>query len=163
MRYFSPGVSVLLVLLLVAMPRGATAVELPEPERGLCREIVATVNAVADFTETLCLPSRDPEGISLVLISSQPVFAIEAAKRAWLMTSVGTVASVLAEAGTKTHLLILTDAEASRDGRFFAIAPPVAQDLLRQARAGALGPEQYYERIVAAMRRYPNGARSVRE
>jgi hypothetical protein len=155
MRYFSLSVLVLLVLSLAATPRGAHAVEPSQPERDLCRDIVATVNEVADFTETLCLPSRDLEGMSLVLISSQPVFAIEQAKRAWLVTSVGAVASVLAEAEAETHLLILTDAEASRNGRFFSIAPPVAQQLLQQAREGTLGPEQYYDRILAAMRHYP--------
>jgi hypothetical protein len=89
MRYFSLSVLVLLVLSLAAMPRSARALEPPEPKRDLCRDIVATVNEVADFTETLCLPAHDPEGMSLVLISSQPVFAIESAKRAWLVTSVG--------------------------------------------------------------------------
>jgi hypothetical protein len=156
MRYFGFGVFVLFLLSLVAMPRGGTAVEPVEPGRDLCRDIAATVNAVADFTETLCLPSRDPEGMSLVLISSQPVFAIEKAKRAWLITSVGTVASVLKDADTRTHLLILTDAEASRAGRVFSIAPPVALDLSRQAREGRLSPEQFYDGIIAAMRHYPD-------
>jgi len=156
MRYFSPSLLVLLVLSLAAMPRSAAALEPSQPGRGLCREIIATVNEVADFTETLCLPSRDPEGISVVLISSLPVFAIESAKRAWLVTSVGAFASVLAEGDTKAHLLILTDAEASREGRFFSIATPVARHLLRQAREGALDSDQYYDRILSAMRHYPN-------
>lgn len=155
MRYFSLSVLVLLVLSLAAMPRSVQALEPREPGHGLCRDIVATVNEVADFTETLCLPAHDPEGMSLVLISSQPVFAIESAKRAWLVTSVGAFASVLAEAKAETHLLILTDAEASRNGQFFSIAPPIAQQLLQQAREGALDSAQYYHQILAAMRHYP--------
>jgi len=155
MRYFSLSVLVLLVLSLAAMPRSVQALDPPEPKRDLCRDIVATVNEVADFTETLCLPAHDPEGMSLVLISSQPVFAIESAKRAWLVTSVGAFASVLAEAKAETHLLILTDAEASRNGQFFSIAPPIAQQLLQQAREGALDSAQYYDRILSAMRHYP--------
>jgi hypothetical protein len=140
MRYFSQSVLVLLVLSLAAMPRSVQALEPREPGHGLCRDIVATVNEVADFTETLCLPAHDPEGMSLVLISSQPV---------------GAVASVLAEAKAETHLLILTDADASRNGQFFSIAPPVAQQLLQQAREGALDSAQYYHQILAAMRHYP--------
>jgi hypothetical protein len=138
MRYFSQSVLVLLVLSLAAMPRSVQALEPREPGHGLCRDIVATVNEVADFTETLCLPAHDPEGMSLVLISSQPA-----------------VASVLAEAKAETHLLILTDADASRNGQFFSIAPPVAQQLLQQAREGALDSAQYYHQILAAMRHYP--------
>ncbi len=156
MRYFGLGTSVLFLLSLVAMPRVGAAVEPLEPGRGLCQDITATVNAVADFTETLCLPSRDLDGMSLVLISSQPVFAIEAAKRAWLITSIGTVASILQDTGARTHLLILTDAEASQAGRVFSIASPVALDLSRQAREGRLSPGQFYDGIIAAMRLYPH-------
>ena len=156
MRYFGYGAWGLFLLSLVAMPRGIEAAEPLEPGHGLCRDIAETVNAVADFTDTLCLSSRDPEGMSLVLISLQPVFTIEAAKRAWLITSVGTVASVLAESEAQTHLLILTDVEASREGRLFSIAPPVAQDLSREAREGRLSPKQFYDKIVAAMRHYPH-------
>ena len=89
MRYFAFGAWALFLLSLTAMLRGVEAAEPLEPGHGLCRDIAETVNAIADFTDTLCLSSRDPEGMSLVLISSQPVFAVEAAKRAWLITSIG--------------------------------------------------------------------------
>jgi hypothetical protein len=62
---------------------------------GLCYKIQNFINALAKYTDTLCIPGLGQQGVTFLLLSKEPIFSGEASKKAWLVVTVGAVGKVM--------------------------------------------------------------------
>jgi len=90
----------------------SVAAQSGEKGQSICYEVQNVVNALVDYTQTSCLPSRGKAGaLSFIVLSSQPVFSVEASKKAWLLVVVGAIGKSLNERpSVKADELWLSDA-----------------------------------------------------
>jgi hypothetical protein len=50
----------------------------------ICFDIERSLHTLVPYTATRCIPSHDVSGLSFMVISTKPIFAIYGAKKAWL-------------------------------------------------------------------------------
>jgi hypothetical protein len=62
---------------------------------GLCYKIQNFINALATYTDTLCIPALGQQGVTFLLLSKEPILSVEASKKAWLVVTVGAVGKVM--------------------------------------------------------------------
>ena len=120
-----------------------------EKWQSICYAVQNLVNALVDYTQTTCLPAGGKAGaLSFIVISSQPVFSVEASKKAWLLVVVGTIGKTLNEQlSFKADRLWLSDANLMerRTGYFLPIS--LAKSLQHQVYNGQIDLEGMYAAI----------------
>lgn len=117
-----------------------------EKGQSVCYEVQNYVNALADFTQSSCLPSGGKEdALSFVTISSEPVFLDESAKKAWLIVVVGAFGKILNEQpSTKVDELWLSDVDQMKKRIAFVLKANLAKSLQQKVYNGKIELEEMY-------------------
>lgn len=117
-----------------------------EKGQSICYEVQNAVNTLVDYTQTSCLPSAGKdEAFSFIVISSKPVFSVEASKKAWLLVVVASFGKTLNEQPPiKVDELLLSDTNLMK-GRIAHVFPAsLAKSLQRQVYNGQIDLEGMY-------------------
>lgn len=107
----------------------------PEKGQALCYQIEKVVNALVDYAQTSCLPTagRSPGTHSFILISSKPVFSVEASKKGWLLVAVAATGDALNKsASVKADELWLSDANEMKSRTAYVLPAALARSLQQQ-------------------------------
>jgi hypothetical protein len=92
-------VRALIQVIVLAVSTTPSLAQSQSAERGqaLCYQIEKMVNALVDYTQTSCLPTpgKGQGSQSFILLSSQPVFSVEASKKAWVLVAVAATGDAL--------------------------------------------------------------------
>src|SRR3990167_1748830 len=109
----------------------SASVQSIEKGQSICYEIQNYVNALMDNTQTSCLPSGGKEGaLSFIVISSEPIFSIESAKKAWLLVVVGAFGKTLNDQPSiKVDELWLSDINQMKERVAFVLRANLAKSL----------------------------------
>lgn len=137
--------SVLFALSLIA-PLSATA----GPIETFCRRVEKSVNTLADFTSTKCVPAAGKEKgtYSFILISERPVFSNESSKKAWLIVVCSAAGSELNKRGAlRAHELWFTDVERIKQRIAFRTEAESCKALQFNVHDGEMSIEQMYAKL----------------
>jgi len=122
-----------------------------------CADIERMIDGLIDYTDSMCLPAAvaAPAGASFIIISEQPVFTVEASKKAWLLASMGAVGFVLNEKrpSFKADEVIFSDLQRSKERTAYGIKASVLKSLQRRVKSGKLDLNAAYTEMLGAMRR----------
>src|SRR5579864_7324683 len=119
---------------------------------GLCSEMEGYVNSLVDFSTTKCIPEFDKLGVNFIFVTEKPLFSVESAKKAWLITVVGAYGKTLSERGNyKVDSLYLADAEMAKVVSYQTMKGSVAKELSRKVRAGEIDLNAMYARILSSL------------
>jgi len=127
-----------------------------ESGRALCYEIEKTINALVDYTQTSCIPTRGkaPGSYSFILLSSQPVFSVEASKKGWVIVAVGASGDVLnRNASVAVEELWLSDAAQTKSRTAYVVPASVAKTRQRRAKANQITLDGLYAEITKNLSR----------
>ena len=134
-------------LILVAVGAGAPL----DKGNSICYEVQNDMNTLVDYTQTRCwsAPSdRDSNLLSFIVISSKPIFSVEAAKKGWVLGAVAAIGKTLNDApSVKTDQLWLSDANLMKKQIAYVLPTSLARSLQREAFQGRIGVETMYARI----------------
>jgi len=137
-----------LFIVAVVVLFGCLSVAAQSGEKGqsICYEVQNVVNAMVDYTQTSCLPSAGKAGaLSFIVLSSEPVFSVEASKKAWLLVAVASIGKVLNEQPLlKTDELWLSDANLMKSRVAYVFPTSLAKSLQRQVYDGQIDLEGMY-------------------
>ena len=90
------GATMLASALLVAPGSGRASESIDRlAAKGLCSEMSDIINTLADFSQTQCLPAQSSNGMDFVFVTEKPVFAVESAKKIWLLAMMAAVGFIL--------------------------------------------------------------------
>lgn len=117
-----------------------------EKGQSICYEVQNVVNALVDYTQTSCLPTAGKAGaLSFIVISSQPVFSVEASKKGWLLIAVAAIGKTLNEKpSVKADELWLSDANQMKQRVAHVFPTSLARSLQRQVYDGQIDLERMY-------------------
>jgi hypothetical protein len=96
---------------------------------GLCYKIQNFLNALATYTDTLCIPALGQQGVTFLLLSKGPILSVEASKKAWLVVTVGAVGKVM----NMHHTVKASDMKLMKNRQGFKYPVDLAKRLQRQA------------------------------
>jgi hypothetical protein len=122
-----------------------------ENGQSICYEVQNAVKRLVDYTQTSCLPSGGQVGtLSLVVISSHPVFSVDASKKGWLLVAVASIGQSLNEQpSVNVDELWLSDANQLKSRVAFVLPASLATSLHRQVYNGQVD----LERMSAAIKK----------
>lgn len=137
------------VAVLVVLWSFSVAAQSVETGQSICYEVQNAVNALVDYTQTSCLPSGGKAGaLSFIVLSSQPVFSVEASKKAWLLVVVSSIGKSLNEQpSVKTDELWLSDANLMKNRVAYVLPTSLAKSLQRQVYNGQIDLEGMFVAI----------------
>jgi hypothetical protein len=121
---------------------------------GLCAEVTQYIGILVDYTDTKCLPAATSNAgqTDLILISSQPVFSVEASKKGWLIVVAGSVGKVMGEhAQMALEEIWVSDTRLMAKRRAFKFSAALAQKLQRETKGGEISLEQLYHQLNGAL------------
>lgn len=120
-----------------------------ENGQSICYEVQNTVNALADYTQTSCLPSSGKDNaFSFIVVSSQPIFSAEASKKGWLLVVVASVGKILNEqSSVQADELWLSDANLMKSRVAYVFSTSMAKFLQQQVYNGQIDLEGMYAAI----------------
>lgn len=120
-----------------------------EKGQSICYEVQNYVNALVDFTKSTCVPSGGKEGaLSFIIISSEPVLSVEAAKKAWLLVVVGSLGKTLNDQPSlKVDELWLSDTNHMKNRIAFVLQADIAKSLQKKAYNGQIELDEMYAKI----------------
>lgn len=121
-----------------------------EKGEALCYQIQNSVNVIADFTQTSCLPNAGnvPGSYSFVLLSSKPVFSAEDSKKAWLIVAVGVAgASLNKQPSVKADELWFSDTTLMKNRIVHVFPASIAKSLQHRAKNDQIDLEEMYREI----------------
>jgi hypothetical protein len=122
----------------------------------LCFEIERSLQALVPYTVTRCMPSQDANGLSFMVSSVKPIFAIHGAKKAWLTGIVSVMGKALND-----HQGLVVDHIWVSDGRLlakqqaFTFRGTVAKELQRKVQSEEISLEALYRAVSGALHPYP--------
>jgi hypothetical protein len=127
----------------------SAAAQSVEKGQSICYEVQNAVNGLVDYTQTSCLPSGGKAGaLSFIVISSQPVFSVEASKKGWVLVAVASIGKTLNEQpSVKADELWLSDANQMKSRVAYVLPASIAKSLQRQVYNGQLDLEGMYAAI----------------
>jgi len=127
----------------------SAAAQSVEKGQSICYEVQNAVNALVDYTQTSCLPSGGKAGaLSFIVVSSQPVFSVEASKKGWLLVVVASVGKTLNEQPSiKADELWLSDANLMKNRVAYVFPMSLAKAIQRQIYNGQIDLEGMYVAI----------------
>lgn len=138
-------------LFLMPQAAGAATPIEDKPAWALCARALKAINTLADFTRTDCAPTRDANGVTLIFISIDRVFADERSKKAYLMVLVGAVGNEL-NANPKVPIAAVSfmDKHLGLQKAYFTIPAKDAARLQKEIKADRLTLDSFYSGILAA-------------
>lgn len=124
-------------VLLGSLPAAAQSIE---KGQSICYEVQNAVNGLVDYTETKCLPSGGKAGaLSFIVISSEPIFSVEASKKAWVLVAVASIGKVLNDQPLiKVDELWLSDVNQMKGRVAYVIPVSLAKSLQWQVYNGQI-------------------------
>jgi len=133
-------------VLLGILPASAQTIE---KGQSVCYEVQNAVNGLADYTETKCFPSDGNAGaLSFIVISSEPVFSVEASKKAWMLVTVASIGKSLNDQPSiKVDELWLSDVNQMKNRVAYVISGSLAKSLQQQAYNGKIDLNSMYATI----------------
>jgi len=140
----------IIVLSVVTTPLSALS-QSTEKGQALCYQIEKTVNALVDYTQTSCIPSagKNPGTHSFILLSSKPVFSIEASKKAWILVAVAATGDALNKnASVRAEELWLSDATQMKSRTAYVMPAPLAKSLQRRVKGEQITLDGMYSEII---------------
>lgn len=134
------------VALFWALP---TVAESLEKGQSICYEVQSAVNSLVDYTQTTCLPGAGKAGaLSFIVVSSKPVFSVEASKKGWLLVAVASVGKTLNEQpSVRTDELWLSDSNLMQRRVAYSFPATLAKSLQRRVSNGQIDLEGMYSAI----------------
>lgn len=138
------------VAVVVLFWSSAALAQSAEKGEALCYQIQNSVNALADFTQTSCLPSAGsaPGSYSLIVLSSKPVFSVEASKKAWLIVAVAATGDSLnRQPSVKADELWFSDTTLMKNRTAHVFPASLAKSLQRRVKNGQMDLEGMYSEI----------------
>jgi hypothetical protein len=119
---------------------------------GLCYKIQNFINALAHYTDTLCIPALGQQGVTFLLLSKEPIFSVEASKKAWLVVTVGAVGNVMNLHHTvKASEVYVSDMNLMKNRQGFKYPVDLAKRLQRQAAEERLELDEFYGQLNRAL------------
>jgi hypothetical protein len=120
-----------------------------EKGQSICYEVQNAVNALVDYTQTSCLPSAGKAGaLSFIVLSTQPVFSVQASKKGWLLVAVASIGKTLDEQpSVKADELWLSDTNLMKSRVAHVFPASLAKSLQRQVYNGQIDLEGMYAAI----------------
>lgn len=120
-----------------------------EKGQSVCYEVQNAVNGLVDFTETKCLPSGGEAGaLSFIVISSEPVFSIEASRKAWILVAIASIGKTLNDQPSlKVDELWLSDVNQMKDRVAYVMPVSLAKSLQRKIYNGQIDLDGMYAEI----------------
>ena len=134
-------------LILAASPLRATADDQATLAQGYCYEMQNLINVLVDFTETKCIPGGGDVGMSFIFVSSEPVFSVPAAKKAWLTSVVGMFGKTFNTNSMESDQVIFTDTILLTRREAYWMPAPKAKQLQHQVKNNQIDIETMYQRI----------------
>ena len=122
----------------------------------ICFDIERSLHRLVPYTVTRCIPSHDVSGLSFMVISAKPIFAIYGAKKAWLTGVVSMMGKALNDhQDLKVDHIWVSDGGLMAKGQALALPGSTAKNLQRRAKAHEISPEGLYLDVTDALRRHP--------
>jgi len=119
---------------------------------GLCCKIQNVINALAKYTDTLCIPALGQQGVTFLLLSKEPIFSVGASKKAWLVVTVGAVGKVMNLHHTiKASEVYVSDMNLMKNRQGFTYPVDLAKRLQRQAAEERLELDELYGQLNSAL------------
>ena len=123
--------------------------------RSLCAEIERYVDGVVDYTDTTCLPS--PGGkehtLAFIILAQQPIFSVEASKKAWLMVVVGAIGKVVANHKPyDVSEMYVGDVNLVKNRKAFWLPGSVTKGPLKNVQDGLITLDEFYAHIQREMK-----------
>ena len=119
---------------------------------GLCYKIQNFINALAKYTDTLCIPALGQQGVTFLLLSKEPIFSVEASKKAWLVVTVGAVGKVMNMHQTiKASEVYVSDMNLMKNRLGFKYPVDLAKRLQQQAAEAQLEIDEFYGQLNRAL------------
>ena len=149
--------ALILILFLTTQARADEPFILDETQTialGHCADLENKINmfVTPDLTLTKCYPIQGQKGWSFLLVAAEPVFLLEASKKAWLLSAIGIFGFIFNNNATRTEELVLTDLRSAREGVFYRMTSPVARKLQRQVKSNQITLDEMYASALAAMK-----------
>ncbi|WP_040549334.1 hypothetical protein [Pedosphaera parvula] len=122
---------------------------------GIAYEIESTINFLVTFTKTKCLPAagNEPGSFSFILISSEPVFKVEASKKGWLIGVAGVVGkSYHDHSNLVMDQVFVSDMSLAKEGRAFTIPASTLRSLQERCKSDQITLDQLYSAMLAELK-----------
>jgi hypothetical protein len=122
----------------------------------ICFDIERSLHTLVPYTATRCIPSHDVSGLSFMVISTKPIFAIYGAKKAWLTGVVTMMGKALNDhQDLAVNDIWISDGAFMAKGQALALSGSIAKDLQGKANTHEITPERLYLDVTDALRRHP--------
>ena len=121
-----------------------------EKGQSVCFQIGNMVNALVEYTQTSCVPtlSKTPGAYSFILMSSKPIFAVEASKKARLLVAVAASGDALnRNPSVRADELWLSDANEMKSRIAYVLPAALAKSLQLRAKANQITLDGMYSEI----------------
>lgn len=131
-----------------------SVVAVADPLDNFCRTVESSINILADFTNTKCLPTAgSAKGRnSFILLSEKPVFSNEQSKKAWLIVACAAVGSELnKKTAVRAEELWFSDVARTKERTAFSVSAATCKSLQSKVYDGALNIEQMYSTLSAQL------------
>jgi hypothetical protein len=122
-----------------------------EKGQALCYQIEKTVNALVDYTQTSCLPTKgkSPETHSFILLSNKPVFSTEASKKGWVIAAIAATGDALNKnASVRADELWLSDTTQMKTRIVYVMPAAMAKSLQRKVKGDQITVDGMYSEII---------------
>lgn len=132
----------------------ATTHAVADPVDSFCRSVESSVNGLADFTLTKCLPtaSKKNRQNSFILLSEKPVLSNADSKKAWMVVACAAVGSELNKASSvRADEIWFSDIAHTKSRVAFAAPAATCRSLQSRVRGGSLSVEQMYAALTAEL------------
>jgi hypothetical protein len=97
-------------------------------------------------------PALGQQGVTFLLLSKEPIFSVEASKKAWLVVTVGAVGKVMNLHHTiKAAEVYVSDMDLLKNRQGFKYPVDLAKRLQRQAAEERLGLDELYGQLNSAL------------
>jgi hypothetical protein len=122
----------------------------------ICFDIERSLHTLVPYTATRCIPPHDVSGLSFMVISTKPIFAMYGAKKAWLTGVVTMMGKALNDHhDLEVDHIWVSDGDLMAKGQALALSGSIAKDLQGKANAHEISPEGLYLDVTDALRRHP--------
>jgi hypothetical protein len=127
---------------------------------GLCEEMGHLVNEIVDYTATKCIPALATKGTNFIFISEQPVFLVEASKKAWMIVVVSVVGKTLNDKPSyKADKILFGDVPMVKEKHYYTVPAALAKSLQPKVHNGEISVDAMWARITSALTPYPAPAK----
>lgn len=147
---------ILSIFTLISISDYAVAGGTEDAARRICDRASKNINILADFTHTDCMVTKDASGFTLIFVSLDPIFAVDKAKKPFLIVLVGAIGAEL-NAKPNSHITSVgfMDKELGKKRTYFFIPTKDVARLQKAISSDQINLEDFYSGILAAGKIYP--------